>query len=121
MRFTNTAYHGPEAVGGTGRTREEVFTAVVLVGVDAHADNLGVILGRGQGGNLPDLLGVTAAYAVVLVLVGALDYTFPRLRPQPPGTSISWARYPPVQEMNIPCPGDDGAALRAAPPRGARP
>ena len=46
------AYHRPEAVGGAGRAQGEVIAAVVLVGVDARADNLGVVLGRGRGDNL---------------------------------------------------------------------
>ena len=38
---------GPEAVDGVGRARDEVLAAVVLVGVDAHGDDLGVVLGGG--------------------------------------------------------------------------
>ena len=37
----------PKAVDGAGRARDEVLAAVVLVGVDAHGDDLGVVLGRG--------------------------------------------------------------------------
>ena len=51
-RFANTTYSGPEAVGGTGRAQDEVLAAVVLVGVDAHDDDLGVLLDRGQGDGL---------------------------------------------------------------------
>ena len=57
MRFANTAYHGPEAVGVTRRARDKVLAAVVLVGVEVHDDDLGVVLGRGQ---VDDLLGVAA-------------------------------------------------------------
>ena len=50
----NTAYHGPKAVGGAGRVRGEVLAHVVLVGVDAHDNNLGVVLDRGQVKDLLD-------------------------------------------------------------------
>jgi hypothetical protein len=46
--------HGREAVGGAGRARDEVLAAVVLVGVGAHDDDLGVVLG---GIRRDDLLG----------------------------------------------------------------
>ena len=88
----------PEAVGGAGRARDKVLAAVVLVGVGAHDEDLGVLLGVGLGDNLlgaavedglggllgeedaggladavgapPDLLGVAAADGVALVLIG---------------------------------------------------
>ena len=44
----------PEAVGGAGRARDKVLAAVVLVGVGAHDEDLGVLLGVGLG---DDLLG----------------------------------------------------------------
>ena len=47
MRFANTAYHGPKAVDGVGRARDKVLTAFVLVGVGAHDNDLGVVLGGG--------------------------------------------------------------------------
>ena len=39
--------HGREAVGGAGRARDKVLAAAVLVGVDAHDDGPGVVLGGG--------------------------------------------------------------------------
>ena len=54
MRFTNTAYHGTEVFGSTGRAQDEVLAAVALVCVDAHDDDQGVVLDGGQG---EDLLG----------------------------------------------------------------
>ena len=38
---------GPEAIDGVGRARDEVLSAMVLVGIDAHGNDLGVVLGGG--------------------------------------------------------------------------
>ena len=54
MRFADTSYHGPEAVDGVGRARDDVLAAVVLVSVGAHDNDLEVVLGRGRGDNLLD-------------------------------------------------------------------
>ena len=48
VRFANTAYHGPEAIGGAGRARDKFLAAVILIGVDAHETDLGVVLDGGR-------------------------------------------------------------------------
>mmetsp|Transcript_46656 Transcript_46656/g.99004 ORF Transcript_46656/g.99004 Transcript_46656/m.99004 type:complete len:217 (+) Transcript_46656:672-1322(+) len=57
--------HGSKSVGGAGRAGDEVLRTVVLVGVDAHDDGLGVILG---GGRVDDLLGTSVNDGLSLFL-----------------------------------------------------
>merc|ERR1719287_261671 len=57
--------HGGEAVGGAGRAGHEVLAAVVLVGVDAHDDGLGVVL---SGGRVDNLLGAAVQNGLGLPL-----------------------------------------------------
>jgi hypothetical protein len=57
--------HRGESVGGAGRARDEVLGSVILLGVDAHDDGLGVILG---GGRVDDLLGASVDDGLGLLL-----------------------------------------------------
>ena len=57
--------HGCKTVGGTGRTRDEVLTSIVLFCVDTHDNGQGVILGRRR---VDDLLGTSINDGLSLLL-----------------------------------------------------